>query len=221
MKKIILCFSLLALFAVQACKNDEKQEAATNIYHHSDTNASAASEPAAEQQPPMDSAAQTKAWEAYMTPGPMHKWLASTDGKWEAEFTFWHSADAPPQKGAKAKAQFKTILDGRYQESVYKGDMFGMPFEGRGMTAYDNAKKKFITTWIDNMGTGMMYMEGTYDENSRTLTCTGKSVDPITGRETEMREVLRVIDDEHQVLEMYDKKGGPEYKSMEIKLTKK
>jgi hypothetical protein len=35
-----------------------------------------------------------------------------------------------------------------------------MPFEGISTLGYDNAKKTFFSTWIDNMGTGMMVMEG-------------------------------------------------------------
>ena len=55
-------------------------------------------------------------------------------------------------------------MGGRYQEGTYSGDMFGMPFEGRGMVAYDNATEEFVSTWIDNMGTGMMVTKGKYDE---------------------------------------------------------
>ena len=30
-----------------------------------------------------------KAWQDYMTPGAMHKWLATQVGTWEAEVTMW------------------------------------------------------------------------------------------------------------------------------------
>jgi len=36
----------------------------------------------------------------------------------------------------------------------------GMPFEGMGLDGYDNASKEYISIWIDNMGTGIMYMKG-------------------------------------------------------------
>lgn len=29
------------------------------------------------------------------------------------------------------------------------------------LLAYDNARKLFISTWIENVGTGMMVLEGT------------------------------------------------------------
>jgi hypothetical protein len=46
-------------------------------------------------------------------------------------------------------------------------------------------------------------------------------VDPTTGKDVQMRQVLKTVDDKHLVMEMYDTKGGKEYKSMEIQLTKK
>ena len=90
-------------------------------------------------------------------------------------------------------------------------------------TAYDNAKKVFISTWIDNMGTGIMKMEGPWDEASKTMTLSGKMMDPSTGRECNMRETFKIVDDNTQIMEMYgpDPKTGKEFKTMTIKLTKK
>src|ERR1044071_383666 len=97
MKTITTTVSCLLLLAMLSCKNDNKtDESATPVTDttaKTDNSASTASNPAAA---PMDSAAMAKAWEAYMTPGDMHKWMASTDGKWEAEMTFWMGPGAPP-----------------------------------------------------------------------------------------------------------------------------
>ncbi len=43
------------------------------------------------------------------------------------------------------------------------GKMMEMPFHGIGTEGYDNVRKKFMASWIDNMGTGILLMEGTYD----------------------------------------------------------
>ena len=221
MKTITTTLSCLLLLAMLSCKNDNKTDEsatpATDTIAKPDTSASTASAPAA----PMDSAAMAKAWEAYMTPGDMHKWMASTDGKWEAEMTFWMGPGAPPSPAEKSKVENKTILGGRYQTSHYKGKMMGMDFEGHGTMAFDNAKKKFVSTWIDNTGTGLMYMEGPYDETTKTITMTGKMVDPSTGEEKQMREVYKIVDEKNHIMEMYGMQGNQEYKSMEIKLTKK
>ena len=88
-------------------------------------------------------------------------------------------------------------MGGRYQVNNYSGNMMGMLFEGMGIPADDNAKKVFISTWIDNMGTGLMKVEGPWDAASKSITLTGKSVDPgsVTGRKMDIREVLKIIDD--------------------------
>jgi hypothetical protein len=168
-----------------------------------------------------DSATMARAWQNYMTPGDMHKWMASSAGKWDAEIVFWMNPGAAPTPPSKATMESRMVLNGLYQESIYRGNMGGMNFEGRGLMAYDNARKKFIDTWVDNMGSGVMYQEGTYDEGSRSLTLTGKTTDPVTGGEKQIRQVMKMTDDKHQVLEMYDSQDGKEYKSMEIHLSKR
>ena len=36
-------------------------------------------------------------------------------------------------------------------------------------------KKKFVGSWVDNMGTGIMFSEGTYDPATKTFTYTSES----------------------------------------------
>lgn len=163
-----------------------------------------------------DSATVAKAWTDYATPSKAHEMLAKDTGTWDAEMTFWMPENPEPQK-ATSVATYKMILNGKYQEGVFKGDMWGMPFEGRGTTAYDNASKQFITTWIDNMGTGMLVSRGQYDETSKTITFSGVMVDPVTGKEKKVKEIITYIDDNTQKMEMFDiDANGKEFKNMEI-----
>lgn len=168
----------------------------------------------------LDSAAKAKAWMDYMTPGDMQKWLAGHAGKWNGEVTMWMEPGAEPQKTTQT-AEIKMLFNGMYQEGIYKGDFGGMPFEGRSTIAFDNAKKEFQSTWIDNMGSGIMMMTGKYDEASKTLTMEGMGVNPETGKEEKMREVTKFPDENTQIMEMYCEKKGKEEKIMEIKLTRK
>jgi hypothetical protein len=117
------------------------------------------------------------------------------------------------------------VLGNRYQQSIHKGDMMGMPFEGISTVGYDNHKKVFIMSWIDNMGTGVMNGEGPWDEATKSITFKGKMVDPSlgTGKECDYREVFTIIDKDNQKMEMYcpDPKTGKEFKTMELKMTRK
>src|SRR5216684_3555963 len=54
------------------------------------------------------------------------------------------------------------------------GKMKDMTFKGMGIEDYDNVKKKFVGTWVDNMGTGIMMSEGRYDVATKTSTYTGE-----------------------------------------------
>lgn len=167
-----------------------------------------------------DSAAMMKAWTDYMTPGPAHQKMAQTDGEWTADMTFWEKPDAPPSKSV-GTASYKMILGGRYCEGRYTANMMGMDFEGISTMAYDNAKKMFITTWVDNMGTGITMMEGKPDKSGDGLEFTGKALDPVTGKEHQIRQVMKWQDKDHHSMEMYKTVNGKETKDMEIKYTRK
>jgi hypothetical protein len=168
----------------------------------------------------IDEATMQKNWEAYATPGAPHQEMAKWNGNWEGDVTMWMDPAAPPTK-SKATATNKMIMGGRYQLSTHKGNMFNMPFEGMSIVGYDNFKKTFVSTWIDNFGTGVMTLEGPWNESTKSMELKGKMIDPGTKKECEVREVFRIIDDNTQVMEMYGTKDGKETKSMEIRFTRK
>ena len=158
-----------------------------------------------------------KKWMDYMTPGEMHKMMASWDGTWNGEVTMWMAPGTQPSVN-KSVAINKMIMGGRYQEGTTKGDFNGMPFEGKSLLAYDNAKKVFISLWIDNMGTGVMKGEGPWDPVNKSVTITGRMVDPMSGKDLDFREIFTIIDDDNQLLEMFNTgPDGKEYKSMSLK----
>lgn len=112
-------------------------------------------------------------------------------------------------------------MGGRYLVSKTTGNMMGMPFEGMSIMGFDNAKKVYTSTWIDNLGTGVISMEGTWDEATKSVNFKGKGIDPMNGKEVMMRQVIKVIDNDTQEFHMYDNKNGKEVKTMEIKSVRK
>lgn len=166
------------------------------------------------------SAEQMKAWQEFMEPGAMHKMMAIWDGAWNLDITHWME---PGGEGSKSTATCvsKTIMGGRYSESKYDGNFFGAPFEGVSLLAYDNGKKEFVSTWIDNMGTGVMILTGTYDAATKTLNLKGSSTDPMTGKDMAIRETVQIVDDNTQVMEMYNVVEGKELKTMSITMKRK
>jgi hypothetical protein len=214
MKRITIAFCTAVLLF--ACKTKEnKADAGTE-----DTKVASASSSEAKTEPLPDSV-MMKNWQAYMTPGKEHQLLASWDGTWSGTVTMWNSPGTPPSTST-VETTNSMILGGRYQQSSHKGTMMGQPFEGVGTMAYDNAKKEFISTWIDNMGTGMATSTGKWAEEGKVINFTGKMLDPSTSKDVEFREVFRVVDNDHQLMEMYaNGPDGKEFKNMEIRYTRK
>jgi Protein of unknown function (DUF1579) len=159
-----------------------------------------------------------------------HKLLASLDGTWDYKIKFWMNPDpnAKPDEST-GTATRKSIMGGRYvmmdvggpmKMPGEDGKMKTVQFKGMGIEGYDNVKKKFVASWIDNMGTGMEFSEGTYDPASKTFTYT-MEMEPMPGMKSQVREVLKIADNNHMNLEWYENQGGGEKKTMEIAYTKK
>jgi hypothetical protein len=159
-----------------------------------------------------------RAWEAYMTPGPAHELLATSVGTWKSEITTWMDPSQPPVI-SEGITECESILGGRYFRSIHKMDFMDMPTEGIEISGYDNATGKYFFTWIDNMGTGIMYVEGTMDEDGRTITYTGTTNDPM-GNPMKVRWVSKHIDKDNMFFEMFMDQDGNEVKSMEIRSTR-
>ncbi|MBK7884987.1 MAG: DUF1579 domain-containing protein [Chitinophagaceae bacterium] len=238
MKKIILafCTSTMFLFACNSGGENSttvKDSSATSTTTVEKTTTPATAEPEKKDTSPAastpmtlpDSATMMKNMEAYMTVGDVHKMMASWNGNWNAEVIGWNpfKPDAPADTN-KATTTNKMVLGGRYQMSTTTGKMMGMPFEGISTLAFDNSKKTFISTWIDNMGTGMMKLEGPWDEATKSMTLKGKCVNASMGdgKETDIREKFTIVDDNTQLMEMYGTgPDGKEMKMMQINFTRK
>lgn len=164
-----------------------------------------------------------KKWMAYSTPGANHKYLEGFAGEWEAVVKQWMKPGEPPAT-SKQRMKAKMLMDGRYLKYSIKGTMMDMPFEGISITAYDNFEKKFISMWIDSMGTGIYMTEGTLDKTGKIRTETGLWNDIATGGKTKVKMVYKTVDKDNIFFEMYMSGGmfgDKEVKSMEVTYTRK
>jgi len=114
-----------------------------------------------------DMAAQQQAWMEYMTPGPMHEMMAKSVGDWKATIKFWMDPAGEPTV-VEGTSKVEMILGGRYLKETSNSMVMGMPMEGLNLMGYDNATKEFTSVWIDNMGTGTMVANGTYEIQGNT-----------------------------------------------------
>lgn len=173
---------------------------------------------APEDKPPVIKANVDAATEAYMkaaTPGAPHERLARLAGHWTTQVKAWF---APGQPAAESTGTMDVapILGGRYVESVHKGQMMGQPFEGREIDGYDNVAGQYVSSWIDNMGTGVLMLTGQADASGKVVTMTGDFVDPATHKKMTYKGVSTLVDDDTMRYESYMVAGGKEAKVMEI-----
>jgi hypothetical protein len=218
--KCLTITACAAVFLLFACNNEKKTD---EVKTDKDTTTVSTTPEVNNEQmsQPLDSATMMKNMQAYGTPGDPHKMLAKANGTWNSDVTMWMAPGAPPFT-SKMTTVNKMTMGGRYQESDATGDMMGTKFMGHSVTGYDNAKKVFVTTWIDNMGTGIMKLEGPWDESNKTITLSGRAVDAGTMKEADYKQIFKMIDDNTQAMEMYGPgPDGKEYKMMEIKYTRK
>lgn len=157
-----------------------------------------------------------------------HKILAATVGTWSYKVKMWMDPKGNPSEST-GTAVRKAVMDGRFVTGEHSGKfkmpgadgkMVEMNFKGLSFEGYDNVKQKFVSTWVDNMGTGIMFTEGTYDAATKTFTHTGQ-FEAMPGMNCKVREVIKQTDKDHMTMEYYEDRGQGENKSMEISYTRK
>lgn len=164
-------------------------------------------EPAA----PAMSAAEMEAMQKAGTPGEPQKRLGRLVGDWTFTNTMWMAPGQPPATST-GTMHGVALMGGRYVEHTWKGDMMGMPFEGRGTDGYDNVGKQYVASWLDNMSTGIMYSTGSCDPAGNVCNYSGDMWDPMTGKKITSRSTITWMDNNTFKNEMYG--PGPDGKDM-------
>ena len=160
-------------------------------------------------------------WTKLATPGANHKLLEPFVGSFNVKTVMWEYPGAPAQEST-GTSEHAWVLGGRFIQQTFHGQFMGQPFEGIGYTGYDNYKKKFISSWMDTMGTMMMISSGTADATGKLINFTAEFDDAMTGKKMTVREVIRVVDWDTHSMEMYmPGPDGKEYKNLEITYTRK
>ena len=158
-----------------------------------------------------------KKWQEAATPGEAHKRLESLVGNWSHTVRWSMTPDEKPTE-SKGTNTNTMILGGRFLKQETQGEAMGQPFEGLGISGYDNVRKEYNSVWIDSMGTGMMTGTGQFDAAQNAITEKGEFSCPITGNQHMIyRSVWKIIDPNHYTYEMYTAApDGKEFRSMDI-----
>ena len=161
-----------------------------------------------------------KAMMEYATPGDAHKAMANLVGTWETNFKSYMMPGAPEEQ--KGTSTFESAMDGRYIMEKAEGIFQGMPFHGMGIYGYDNGMKTYVSTWVDNMGTGIMHGTGVSSDGGKTINWSHKGYDAMTKKEQSYRSVMHQMTPDQYHMEMYGPgPDGKEMKMMEITYNRK
>ncbi|MFN8177740.1 MAG: DUF1579 domain-containing protein [bacterium] len=211
----VLSLSLLAVVLSAVVVSAADKPAAPGAAKSAAPAAQAAA-PSADQQQAM-----MQKWMEVATPSEAHKKLEASVGTWDTAVKMWMSPDAPPQEST-GVSKNTMVLGGRWLEQSFEGTMMGQPFHGIGYTGYDNYKKQYVGMWMDTSSTSAMMSTGMCDPSGKTMTFTGTVDNIMTGGKDQFKEVLTIVDADHQNFEMWA--PGPDgkmYKNMEIRYTRK
>lgn len=160
-----------------------------------------------------------KAYMEFMTPGPQHQIMADGAGKWKSTIKWWMDPKAEPMV-TEGEVVAEMILGGRYMTEKHTSMMMGMPFEGMSLTGYDNTLGRFFSTWVDNMGTGIMYSTGLWNEEKKRIEWQGTMTDAMLKTEMPVKQYTWHEGKDKMVMEMYVIVPGGEYKNMEVTMTR-
>ena len=167
----------------------------------------------------MDPQAMMVEYQKLATPGEPHKLFATLAGSWTTKTKEW-MVGGPPSEST-GSVEMKMLLDGRFLQQDFSGNMMGQPYSGIGTTGYDNLRKRYISMWIDTWGTGIFQMEGTASADGKSITLKGRHDEPGGGHMTH-RAVWKIVDGNTQTFDMYGThQGGKEMKMLEITYTRK
>jgi hypothetical protein len=170
----------------------------------------------------------------YSRPGPYHQMLANLIGTWDFQGKFYSGNSNPDSN--KVLGTFsgtlvrKSLADGRFFYVELTGGKIQMPIQDGKMKevaaqrieieGFDNVKKKFVLTYINNhIGSGIVLAEGRYDSTRKTIFYEWED-EQVPGKKFRVRERFVILDNNHYKMEYYREQDGKVFKATEISCTR-
>jgi len=155
----------------------------------------------------------------FATPGEQHKALEPLVGTWKSSSKMFMGPGEP--QTSEGTCERSWIMGGRFIMAKHTGVMAGAPFEGMEIEGYDIRSGQYVTTWLDNMGTGIYNTtSGAMDPATKTLTMTMPMFDPMAGAMVPYKLVTKIMDQNHHTFSIVASRGGKEMTDMEITYTR-
>ena len=151
-------------------------------------------------------------------PTARHSALRVMEGTWKTVTKAWYGPGEPTV--SEGTSENRLVMGGRYLEQRMKGTLMGQPFEGYGLTGYDNRKNEYVVMWADNASTWITHGAGQMDDAGKQLVMKASDLGQ-DGKPVEYRMVTRLLDANKHVFSMTAISGAQEQVVMEITYTRK
>lgn len=150
-------------------------------------------------------------------PGPIHAQLMKRAGSYTTVETL--TTTGQPQQQSKGEATLKAILGGRFLEEENSGDSFGQPYEGLRLYGYNNGSNQYEAIWIYNGSTAFLVLDGTSDDNGKTVRYSGAFLGP-GGQRQNLRVTITQQDDDHFTVKLMGEAPGGAMSTLETVYTR-
>ncbi len=150
-------------------------------------------------------------------PGPAHAQLMKRAGDYTTTETY-SAPGAEPQQST-GTARLRSILDGRFLEEENSGDSFGQPYAGLRLYGYNNGSKQYEAIWIYNGSTAFLVLDGTSDDNGKTVRYSGAFLG-LGGQRQSLRVTVTQQDDDHFTVKLLGEAPGGAMSTLETVYTR-
>jgi len=159
----------------------------------------------------------------FSRPGSNHELLSNLSGTWSFQDVKRSFVKGTLTRKPIYNGRFYTveITGGKLQVPVADGKMKEENYQGRQTEGYDNGRKQFFTTSINNhIGSAIEIQVGSYDATTKSFTYEWTS-EFIPGMKKQNQRVLRIRDNQHYSEEYYEEYQGTKVKVRELNYTKR
>ena len=155
--------------------------------------------------PSQDEQSQMQQAIAAAQPGPQHAQLMKLAGEYTTRETFYTPGSQPQESTGTAK--LKSILGGRFLEEENSGESFGQHYYGVRLYGYNNGSKQYEAIWIYDGSTAFLVLDGTSDDNGRTVRYSGAFLGP-DGQKQTLRITITQNDADHFTVKLLGESAG-------------
>ncbi len=122
-----------------------------------------------------------------------------------------------PPETAQGTATIASVLDGRFLKVEFHGTMMGKPCTAIRFDGYDRHRGLYTSTWLDNMVTALMCLNGSSMDDGRTIEYVGEVSDRMaSGKTVKTRTVASCPSDDAMSYAIYQTRDGKESKVLEL-----